>query len=380
MQNGYVILQSTVLLFIGVAGAGKTSFCHLLFDEPPPLIRESTPLAKSSIGAVSLTRAIIKEIIWKRVSQQEFKSLIEDAIKGMHGLESNYLQFQSNLKVKKHQYKTITLFQAFKNMNVHRLWNLLGAILNPKVIHEMQNDECSLLSESLHRDYGTNERESHDSTVHHEASDENDPLPTEINRLFELEPVKQMLDLVNASKGSVELFRQKWLYVGGQPQFHELLPTFIHHVSAAAFFIKLNEEFKDHPTIEYYGKEGVLCGQPYKSSYTHLQTLQNCLQAVQSRHDINEGSMCPELFFVGTHRDLENSSESIKSKNKKLISMLQKHETFKTHLSYYTMGKPDQLLYPVNAKVPEMEDKKVAADFRQNVMERCYAQEHKVPI
>ena len=383
MQNGYVVLQSTVLLFIGVAGAGKTSFCHLLFDEPPPLIRESTPLAKSSIRAVSLTRAIIEEIIWKRVSQQEFKSLIADAIKGMHGLESNYLQFQSNLKVKKHQYKTITLFQAFKNMNFHRLWNLFGEILNPKVIHEMQSDECSLLSESLHCDYGTNERESHDSMVHHEASDKNDPLPTDINRLFELEPVKQMLDLVNASKGSVELFRQKWLYVidsGGQPQFHELLPTFIHHVSAAAFFVKLNEEFKDHPTIEYYGKEGVLCGQPYKSSYTHLQTLQNCLQAVQSRHDINEGSMCPELFFVGTHRDLENSSESIKSKNKKLISTLQKHETFKTHLSYYTLGGPDQLLYPVNAKVPEMEDKKVAADFRQDVMRRCYAQEHKVPI
>ena len=386
MQNGYVVLQSTVLLFIGVAGAGKTSFCHLLFDEPPPLIRESTPLAKSSIRAVSLTRAIIsdqEEIIWKRVSQQEFKTLIADAIKGMRGLESNYQQFQSSTK--KQQYKTITLFQAFRNMNVRGLWNLLGEILNPKLIHEVQNDECSLqalLSEGLHHDYGTIEMESHDMMPHGEP-EENDPLPTEINRIFELEPVKQILNMINASKGSIELFRQKWLYVidsGGQPQFHELLPTFVHHVSAAAFFVKLNKELDDYPTIEYYSEGGILCGQPYKSSYTHLQTLQNCLQAVQSRHDINKISNCPELFFVGTHRDLENSNEPIKSKNRRLISMLQQHKIFKAHLNYYTVGKFDQLLYPVNAKHPESADKKVAANFRQDVMSRCHAQEHKIPI
>ena len=164
MQNGYVVLQSIVLLFIGVAGAVKTSFCHLIFDEPPPPVRESTPLAKSSIRAISLTRAIIsdqEEIIWKRVSQQEFKSLIADAIKGMRGLESNYQQFQS--RAKKHQYKTPTLFHAFKNMNVRGLWNLLGEILNPRFVHELQHDEQSLqplLSEGLHHDYGTNQIES----------------------------------------------------------------------------------------------------------------------------------------------------------------------------------------------------------------------------
>jgi hypothetical protein len=389
MQNGYVVLQSTVLLFIGVAGAGKTSFCHLIFDEPPPLVRESTPLAKSSIRAVSLTRAIISDqevIIWKRISQQEFKTLIADAIKGMRDLESNYRQFQS--RVKKHQYKTVTLFHAFKNMNVRGLWNLLGEILNPKFVREIQNDECSsqpLVSEGLYHNYGTNEMESHDSIImrHDEAPKGNDPLSTEIARLFELEPVKQMLDLVNSSKGSVELFRQKWLYVidsGGQPQFHELLPTFVHHVSAAAFFVKLNEEFNDYPTIEYYGEGGILYGEPYKSSYSHLQTLQNCLQAVQSRHDINKISNCPELFFIGTHRDLENSNEPVESKNKKLISMLQQHEIFKDHLNYCSIGKSDQLLYTVNAKAPESDDKNVAANFRQNVMSRCHAEEHKIPI
>ena len=379
MQNGYVAFQSTILLFIGVAGAGKTSFCHLLFDEPPPLIRESTPLAKASIRAISHTSATQKEIIWKHVSQQEFMSLIADAIKGMRGLESIYQQFQSKNK---------RLSQTFKNLNVRGLWSFLGEILNPKYIHEVQNDDYSLqpLLSDFHHTYNMNERDLHD--MHDEIPEEkvnvdNDPIPTEINKLFELEPIKHMLKLINASKGSIELFRQKWLYVidsGGQPQFHDLLPTFVHHVSAAAFFVKLNEELSAYPQIEYYGKDGVLCGQPYRSCSTHMQMLQNCLQAVQSRHGVNEDPKCPELFFVGTHCDLENNNEPIKSKDKKLISMLQEHQTFKAHLSYYSVENYNQLLYPVNAKAPKSEDKRVAATFRQDVMRRCHAQEHKIPI
>ena len=384
MQNGYVVSQSLVLLLIGIAGAGKTSFCHLVFDEPPPPIRESTPLAKSSIRAISLTKAIVNENIWKRISQQEFESLIADAIKGMHCLELSYQHFQSNTEM---HCKSTTLIQAFKNMNAHGLWSFLGHLLSPPSIRNEEqkfNDDSSLqplLSKGLHNDYGTNEMQLHDDTL--EEIVESDPQSTEISQLFELEPVKQVLKLINNSKGSVEFFRQKWLYVidsGGQPQFHDLLPTFIHHVSAAAFFVKLNEELQKKPKIEYYSEGGVLCGKPYKSPYTHLQTLQNCLQAVQSRHVINEKSKCPELFFIGTHYDLESSNEPIKSKNEILIPMLQQHEIFKGHLSYYSLGKYDQLLYPVNAKTPGSKDKRVAANFRQDVLHRCHAEEHKIPI
>ena len=96
MQNGYVSMQAIVLLLIGVAGAGKTSFCHLLFDEPPPDIRKSTPLAKSSIRAICTSKAIIlttheeEEVIWKRVLQQDFRSLIADAIKVSKWPENQY--------------------------------------------------------------------------------------------------------------------------------------------------------------------------------------------------------------------------------------------------------------------------------------------------
>ena len=389
MQNGYVVLQSVVLLLIGVAGAGKTSFCHLIFDEPPPPMRESTPLAKSSIRAISLTKAIIvsdqEEVIWKRVSLQDFRVLIANAVKGLHGLESNYQQLQSNLSKQQTKHKTITLTEAFKKLNARQLWSLLGQVLSSKFIHEVHKAGENLQQHNniiIDKEIDNSSVEKDDSKIII-VENIDDQISANISRLFDLEPVKQILELMSNSKGSVELFRQKWVYVidsGGQPQFHELLPTFVHHVSAGVFFIKLNERLSAYPLIEYYSKDGILCGQAYKSSSTHMQILQNCLQAVQSQHNINEVPKCPELFFVGTHRDLEDVDEPIKSKNQKLISMLQQHKIFKAHLNYYSVGKSDQLLYPVNAKVPESVDKKVAGDFRQDIIRRCHAEEHKIPI
>ena len=87
MQKGYVVLETTVLLLIGVAGAGKTSFCHLLFNEPPPEVRSSTPIAQSSIRAMSLTKACVqtqKGIIWERVTARKLNNLIADGIKSVH--------------------------------------------------------------------------------------------------------------------------------------------------------------------------------------------------------------------------------------------------------------------------------------------------------
>ena len=383
MQNGYVVLQSTVLLLIGVAGAGKTSFCHLILDEPPPPVRESTPLANSSIRALSLTRAIVsgqEAVIWQRVSQHDFRVLIAAAIKSPHDSKSSNLQFPSNPKAQ--QSISIKKFNT-----IRKVWSLLGHILSGKFFYEIEmGDQSSqpLLCEENLNDmdimHGEQRSNKQDTAIKIENSD---PVPIKLNHLFKLEPIKQILALIGSSKDSVELFRQKWLYIidtGGQPQFHELLPTFVHHVSAVVFFVKLNEELKGHPKIEYYGKGGVPCGEPYKSPYTHLQTLQNCLQAMQSRHELNNRLKCPELYFVGTHLDLENRQEPITSKNKKIISMLREHKIFKDHLNYYAVGKPEQLLYCVNAKTPESNDKNIAANFRQSIMKKCQAQHDKIPI
>ena len=50
-----------------------------------------------------------------------------------------------------------------------------------------------------------------------------------------------------------------------------------------------------------------------------------CLQAMQWRRDVDGKLQCPELFFVGTHRDLENKQETVHFKNECLKDKLLQH-------------------------------------------------------
>ena len=61
----------------------------------------------------------------------------------------------------------------------------------------------------------------------------------------------------------------------------------------------------------------------------------------------------------------------MESKNAQLLEMLRTHETVNKHLSYYRLSKPEQLLYPVNAKKPKANHREVAGEFREDVMKKC---------
>ena len=206
---------------------------------------------------------------------------------------------------------------------------------------------------------------------------------SDIDQLFEMESVKQLLDMISESRGSVEMLRREWLYIidsGGQPQFHELLPTFVRHVSAVALFVKLNETLATRPVIEYYGKGGISACESYRSSQTNLQVIQNCLQAMQARCLVEDTAECPKLFFIGTHHDLESKEEPLSVKNAQLFAFMHQHDIFGEYLAYNSLGSVDQLLYPINAKTPSAANKEVVASFRQDVMEKCQKHERQIPI
>ena len=360
MQSGYVVLRTIVLLLIGVAGAGKTCFCHMLFDEPPPPIRESTPLAKSSIKAdcsvkdkgLSFKRATVSQtgklFLWKRISVEMFNSLIADCIKS----------FKSDTKPE-------------------AIAECLPAVLSASEDHQLRVVPPIAHTISTHEKYRETDRAGNPigTVSQRQLSD--------IDQLFEMESVKHLLDMISESRGSVELLRREWLYIidsGGQPQFHELLPTFVRHVSAVAFFVKLNETLTTRPMIEYYSKGGVSACEPYQSSQTNLQVIQSCLQAMQTRCLVENTAECPELFFIGTHYDLESKEEPLNIKNAQLVEILHQHDIFSKHLVYSSLGDVDQLLYPVNAQMPSAADKEVVASFRQDIMEKCRKHERQIPI
>jgi hypothetical protein len=350
MQGGYVECDVAVILMIGVAGAGKTSFLQLVLNRPPLKTRKSTPLAKSTIRAVSISRAAVSEegTVWNEVTPDMLLEMVGDSITD-DSLPADLLTESSPLK------------SACQTTD--------------------EPPESSISSLEV----TTDSKQSSQDLV---SLDHQPPTPaSELSYeklITQMKSVRKLITYLKKSNRSGRIFERQWVYVadcGGQPQFIDLIPSCIRNVSGAAIFVKLNEELGSQPQIAYYSQEGKLCGQPYISSLTHMQTIQNCLQVMQSRRAVSGEVECPELFFIGTHRDHEKScKESLESKNAQLLEMLRSHETMNKHLSYYRVSKPEQLLYPVNAKKPKQKDHEVAREFSEDVMKKCKKVKIKIPL
>ena len=107
MQGGYVICNIAVLMLIGVAGAGKTSFLQLVLDLPPLAKRKSTPLAMCAIRAVSVSRAAVSEkgMVWTKVTRNVLLEMLssKDAFQLVKGDPAMASQMQQASTVGLHE-------------------------------------------------------------------------------------------------------------------------------------------------------------------------------------------------------------------------------------------------------------------------------------
>ena len=165
----------------------------------------------------------------------------------------------------------------------------------------------------------------------------------------------------------------KWIQFidsGGQLQYHDILPLFIQNPGVTIFVLNSSEELSHHPTIEYYGADGRPVSRPYQSSLSHKQILQHCLGAMHSR------DARPLIITVGTHRDaVGKCSESIKEKNEQLKALLDAG-SFRVLCNGED---PDEMIFAVNGKTPQDEDRRIAKVLRQQIVSMC-PQLVKMPI
>ena len=180
-----------------------------------------------------------------------------------------------------------------------------------------------------------------------------------------------MEDVVNRREDLEEepgkLQDMTWVYLvdsGGQPQFHELLSAFIRNALVGIFVHKLSERLDDHPHVRYFDKKGKECGTGHRSPLSNRGIFQHCIQTVQSLSYTTEESSDPNLAIVGTFRDEEDlcKGESRNDKNKQLLEILR---PIKGKVFYLTGM--DKVIFPVNARHPNDEDKDIAKNLRQKI-------------
>ena len=331
MEKGYVTSQSVVILLVGVAGSGKSSFKRVALNLPLQDKRVSTPLAEAAIRSASISRAIIDgdsdNVEWEVVTPEQLLTMLADAIKV--GVSDQTAEESSKSNQPSH----------IQNPFLSTSYNQSDSS-NPD-----RPDPDTKLSEP--------------NVNSHNSNDE-----------FELED-DNLLQLISRSKGSKRLFDVHWVYIidtGGQPQFLQLLPAFVKNISSCVCFAKLNESLDEKPMIAFFDESGKQCGSPYQSEHSNLQIMEGCVRTIHSKSCLlSERS--PSFMIVGTHHDEYEQNppaETLEMKNSRLRTKLGPILT-----SNLVFRKRDSLIFPLNCKKPEKKDLIVVSEFRKCVMKNC---------
>ena len=305
MKDGVVELETSDVVWMGVAGSGKTTSLARAMDEPPPEERVSTPCAKTPVRTVAQTRI--------GVDKEEGK---------LERVEEN------------------RFFDSFSYTVM-------------KVGHDLSKP---------HKSPPTSRT---DVSI----------APNYIRKLEE-EMVQQVYDTTRPFSLLYDFRWSRLTDSGGQPQFLEMLPNFLHHISLGIFTVKLNERLDHHPMIEYYGEDGKPVGEPYESRFSNEQTIKYSMRALVSQ---GEGKGDFKFLFLGTHLDLvgDCEGESLEDKNIKLRKIIRSFN-MNRHVIYSNCQ--NDPIFAINAKNPSSNDWEVIKQLRKVIVESSKVPPIPIPI
>ncbi|XP_064394910.1 uncharacterized protein LOC135342168 isoform X2 [Halichondria panicea] len=306
MKHGHVSVNIVNMLVFGPAGTGKTNLKHLLTDKPPPLQRDSTPCMEKPvrIRPVSNTKFKTTGRGWEEISQPKMLNLLAEIIAKLPKESTDHLV------------RKIT-DRSMASRIANGLKKMMMALRIPKRMTTTKPTSGSKLSPS------TNDSDelSGSARMLDKAIDE--VIASVVSGVAEELPATQGTDQLSSSdQQEGELFDSNWVYVtdcGGQPQFHDVSPLFIKHISVALIVLRLIDELSSFPSDEYY-KDGQLVGSPHASHMTLGETLQSLIRSIESHTSQDKK---PSMIFVGTFLDqLEESSDTLIKRNEEILDML----------------------------------------------------------
>ena len=333
------MIRNGSVFFLGPGGSGKTHTLHSLLEEEPPSIRQSTPCAKRTVRTIAQCKVGVKDIHFVRIEDDQYSDMLSST--------ANQLPLQQP------SVSATTRSPA-----------------QPRPQETMSEDTNSVSGPAS----GMDTQETDSSTIQQEASDFSPDKKEKKLRShrsgFERELLRRMQLVPKRSQSLIDKDLIDMKDSGGQPMFHEVLPLFVKNTTFGVLTVKLNERLDSYPMVDYYSN-GKPVGKPFPSPFTHLETFRHCMRVLQSTCSQDT---CPKLVFIGTHKDCEKEclDENREEKNRKLRSIIP--PDLKRSILYYEHSN-ESLLFPVNVKTPENEDRKMIGYVRQMMIREL----HKIP-
>ena len=336
MKHGYKECRTVVCLLVGVAGAGKTHTKHLLFRQPPPEVRGSTPLAVRPVQAIRVRREgdQLEEVKHDQLDQMVAGTVAQGGVP----LERN----------------------SFFQWLVACFYKTASAGISAPLQQPLSPNTTTEISPIVARQqsYGATECPSNEPTSNERKWCYCCPFghshDSDSEQIAKAALDKTIHEIAKPSQS--HLLSGDWIYLidsGGQIEFLEVLPAFLQHISVCLFVTKLSEMLSERPKIEYY-EDGEPVGRPMLCPFTNEQMLMRCVQTIDDS-STNQGS---KLVMVGTHRDdAHKCRESIQAKNRRLQSKL--CPDFDQSLVFHGQ----EIIFPINAKKPCCQDHEVASEI-----------------
>ena len=381
MKTGFIGITIILCVVLGPPGVGKTCLKYLLLDQRPPHLRNSTICAETPlrIEIKQMSEARIQSLKgnWKEVKGEE----MFDTVAGMILLaERDTSSIGATVKVSKEQNSVLTrIVDWITKYSKDALADKKAAACEGGASDEVSSVACQRAMKKIV-----------------------DKLVQSITKLKREEGQLEAL----SHPLTEQLLRSLWVYFsdcGGQPQYHELLPLFIHGISSALCVTCLTHKLDEVHATEYY-VAGKPVGEPQQSQLLAKDTIQSLVNTI---HSFSTQDKPPSIIMVGTHLDKleekmkqvsfseaspEHSSdavaqpsaqppaseriETLEEKNKKLLEMLEPE--FSDQLVYFSRH-TKKVLFPLNTLERGEREKTMAHSIRHAV-EKSGAREVKVPV
>ena len=411
LKRGSVLMRYLVCITIGLPGVGKTCLKYLLMGEPPPELRNSTILSESPVRI---------EVSIRKISEMKLRSSgerwVEVGAKDMMEIVGGLIILFAE------QYpESMTFLADSEAVIIEELDATTEAPEVTEHIPAKPATKASLLrrfvnwigkSKPEHDTPSPCEQESTSPSIaeasHHQVSLDSSAacrkaVDTIMGRL--VDTIKRLKKAPQSSEVAVpdsrcedgSIPKSDWVLFsdcGGQPKYHELLPLFVRHISAALCVLRLPDNLDKVQAVEYYSEDKPIClpAQSQLSAKDTIKCLVNTVQSFSSEHQK------PKLIFVGTHLDelqkkesgnraqastIESATqaeshqhlETLQEKNEVLINMLESE--YSDHLVYHSKDMK-QLIFPVNTLERGARELAMASAIRRAV-ECSPAREEKVP-
>ena len=383
MRKGRVSVRIIKCVLIGAAGVGKTHLKYLLLGRKAPSIRISTPVAESPIRCVSGTRIQLFDGGWKEIREEDLEEILADYIPILCDslpdeatpaelFDSLFHQQQPSDAAQKDKATPMSQERATPTSQDQNTPTSQDHTMPPSLDCTMPSSQDQTKPTSLEKTAVASELATTsllDDLVkrmnQRESQRYKDDREREMQESYDEESDNEESDDEESDdEESRDLSGSNWIHLidsGGQPEFHNLLPIFIHHTSSTILVQRLCDSLNDYPTVEYYNQEGKLTGMPYRSSLTNLEILKS---SVRTMHSYPTEGMHNKIITVGTHRDMEDRcSETRAEKNEMLFNLL--HTLFPDDL--VLCGDAMEPIFPLNTKNPDEDDQKVALTVRQGI-------------